>query len=358
VDSLSQFALGAAVSVSLLGRRTAVWKATLWGGAVATLPDLDALIHFEDAILDMTRHRAESHGYFYLTLAALLMGWLSHRVSKAVAFSRTHLVLGLRDWLLAAWLVLVTHVTLDYFTVYGTQLLQPFSDHPFGLGSIFIIDPLYTLPLMLGLLFALLRLGRQTVRWTHLGLLLSTGYLVWTVAGQQIVKQVALQSLPEAPGTGKLLVTPAPLNTVLWRVVWVNDTDYYEGWYSFFDATETVKWERHDRGADLIAQYAQHPGVARVAAFSHGFYRLRQDYNAGVPEVFVTDLRMGQEPFYVFHFGLGSPDGQGVLPDAPATIQRGRPDLASGLPWLKARALGETDLSLADWLVFQREGPR
>ncbi|MEN9764573.1 MAG: hypothetical protein RL397_528 [Pseudomonadota bacterium] len=355
MDSLSQFALGAAVSVSLLGRSTAVWKAALWGGAVATLPDLDALIHFEDAILDMTRHRAESHGYFYLTLAAAPLGWLSHRLYKAVAFSRTHLVLGLRDWLLAAWLVLVTHATLDYFTVYGTQLLQPFSDHPFGLGSIFIIDPLYTLPLLVGLVLAVARLGRQPVIWSHIGLAVSTAYLLWTVAGQQIVKQMALQSLPEAPGTGKLLVTPAPLNTFLWRLVWVNDTDYYEGWYGFFDATKTVKWERHDRGADLIAQYAQHPGVARVAAFSHGFFRMGKDYKAVIPEVFVTDLRMGQEPFYVFHFGLGSPDGQGALPDGPATIQRGRPDLSSGLPWLKARALGETDLSLADWL--RRQAP-
>lgn len=358
MDSLSQFALGAAVAVSVLGRRTAAWKATLWGGAVATLPDLDALVRFDDAILDMTRHRAETHGYFYLTIAAALLGWFSHRVYKALAFSRAHLAISLRDWLLAAWLVLVTHATLDYFTVYGTQLLQPFSDYPFGLGSIFIIDPLYTLPLLIGLILAIARLGRQPVLWSHLGLTVSTVYLLWTVAGQQLVKQVALQSLPEAHGNGRLLVTPAPLNTVLWRLVWVNENHYYEGWYSFFDATKTVKWERYDRGADLIAQYTDHPGVSRVAAFSHGFYRMGLDYKVGEPQVFVTDLRMGQEPFYVFHFGLGSPDAQGRLPDSAATIQRGRPDLASGLPWLKARALADTELSLADWLVFRKEDAR
>ncbi|MGA1253292.1 MAG: metal-dependent hydrolase, partial [Burkholderiaceae bacterium] len=123
----------------------------------------------------------------------------------------------------AAWLVLVTHATLDYFTVYGTQLLQPFSDYPFGLGSIFIIDPLYTLPLLLGLILAIARLGRQPVVWSHIGLAISTFYLLWTVAGQQFVKQVALQGLPDGHGNGRLLVTPAPLNTLLWRLVWVND---------------------------------------------------------------------------------------------------------------------------------------
>ena len=48
------------------------------------------------------------------------------------------------------WLALVTHPLLDAMTVYGTQLALPFSDHPFGVGSIFIIDPLYTLPLLAG----------------------------------------------------------------------------------------------------------------------------------------------------------------------------------------------------------------
>jgi len=32
MDSLSQLALGAAVGVAVMGRRTAPWKAALWGG--------------------------------------------------------------------------------------------------------------------------------------------------------------------------------------------------------------------------------------------------------------------------------------------------------------------------------------
>ena len=61
MDSLSQIALGSAVGVAVMGRRTAVWKAALWGAIGGTLPDLDAFIDHGDAILNMTRHRAESH---------------------------------------------------------------------------------------------------------------------------------------------------------------------------------------------------------------------------------------------------------------------------------------------------------
>ena len=43
MDSISQAALGRAVVLATLGRRTAAWKAALWGAAAGTLPDLDAL---------------------------------------------------------------------------------------------------------------------------------------------------------------------------------------------------------------------------------------------------------------------------------------------------------------------------
>ena len=36
MDSLTQASLGAAVGVALMGRRTAAWKAALWGAAMGT----------------------------------------------------------------------------------------------------------------------------------------------------------------------------------------------------------------------------------------------------------------------------------------------------------------------------------
>ena len=68
MDSVTQLVLGSAVSIATLGRRTAVWKAALWGCIAGTLPDLDALIDHGDAILNMVLHRAESHALLYLTL--------------------------------------------------------------------------------------------------------------------------------------------------------------------------------------------------------------------------------------------------------------------------------------------------
>ena len=70
MDSLSQLALGAAVGVAVMGRRTAVWKSAAWGAVLGTLPDRDVFVDHGDALLNMTLHRAESHALFWLTLAS------------------------------------------------------------------------------------------------------------------------------------------------------------------------------------------------------------------------------------------------------------------------------------------------
>ena len=157
MDSISQAALGSAVVLATLGRRTAAWKAAVWGAAAGTLPDLDAFIDHGDPLLNMVRHRAESHGLALLALASAPLGWLAARLSGQPDLWRR--------WWLAMALALITHPLLDTLTVYGTQLLQPFSNHPFAVGSVFIIDPFYTLPLLLGVLVAVIWSSTKGLRW-------------------------------------------------------------------------------------------------------------------------------------------------------------------------------------------------
>lgn len=328
MDSLTQIALGAAVGVAVMGRRTAVWKSALWGAVGGTLPDLDAFISHGNAVLNMTRHRAESHALFYLTLVAPLLAWIVSRIHREAAlFGR---------WWLALWLVLITHPLLDTMTVYGTQLLLPFTSYPWGVGSVFIIDPLYTVPLIVGVVAALRLKNVRGLRWNAIGLVLSTVYLGWSVVAQQQAMQVARASL-QADGIAvtQLLVTPAPFNTVLWRLVAMTPTQYFEGHYSLLDKSSRIIWTAYDRGAALVTQYAQEPHVARIAAFSHGFYRLSETDG----HLFVTDLRMGQEPTYTFNFDLGTAEARAAQSHVPV-LRSARPDMATALPLLWRRMWG------------------
>jgi inner membrane protein len=328
MDSLTQIALGSAVGVAVMGRRTAVWKAALWGAVAGTLPDLDAFIDHGDPILNMTRHRAESHALFFLTLVAPLLAWVVSRLhGEAALFKR---------WMLALWLVLITHPLLDAMTVYGTQLLLPFSDHPYGVGSIFIIDLAYTVPLIVGVVAALRLKSVRGLRWNLAGVALSTLYLAWSFGAQQHATQVARASLATQNINAQgLLVTPSPFNTVLWRLVATTPTQYLEGHYSLLDNGRRITWTAHDRGAALIEQHRNEPSVARMAAFTHGFYSLSETDG----RLFVTDLRMGQEPAYTFRFDLGSAPARANGQHLPVQ-QSMRPDLGTALPWLWQRMWG------------------
>lgn len=335
MDSVSQIALGAAVGVATMGRRTAPWKAALWGGLCGTLPDLDALIDHGDAVSNMTLHRAETHSLFWLTLASPLLGG----VIAALARERERF----GRWWLATWLVLVTHPLLDAMTVYGTQLALPFSDWPWGVGSIFIIDPLYTLPLLVGLGISLARRADPgRLRANALGLLLSTVYLGWSVLGQTIVEDRVRSALAAAgdPRAREvpMLVTPTAFNTVLWRVVVMRGERYDEGFVSLLDGSRAPRFASFERGLPLHMQVRELPAVERMTRFTHGFWRLAERDG----RIVLTDLRMGQEPYYVFAFSVAalSPN-PGMHPVTPVRVGgRQGMDVGASLRWLVDRALG------------------
>jgi len=340
MDSLSQMALGAAVGVAVMGRRTALWKAAAWGALAGTLPDLDVLIDHGDPIRNMVLHRAETHAPFWLTLFSLPFG-------AAVAWLSGERALW-RRWVLAMWAVLVTHPLLDGMTVYGTQLALPFTDRPYGVGSVFIIDLFYTLPLLAGTGWAL-RLrgaGRHALAANAVGLVLSTAYLGWGMWAQQQVTGVARQALA-AQGivADRLLVTPTPFNTLLWRVVAVQGAHYHEGFRSLLDEGPAMVFDRFDRGTALWPAVQAIDGAQRIAAFSNGFWALDvQGAVQGIVQgqrLYITDLRMGHEPAYVFRFALAQRQGGAWVP-LPAAQQLGlRPDIGRAWAWLWRRALGQ-----------------
>jgi inner membrane protein len=330
MDSASQLLLGAAVGMATMGRRTALWKSALWGAVAGTLPDLDVFIDHGDPISNMVLHRAETHAPFWLTLFSLPM---------AAAIARLHGEWSLwRRWWLAIWLALVTHPLLDAMTVYGTQLLLPFSDRPLGVGSVFIIDPLYTLPLIVGVAWALGSRGSpRGLKANAVGLALSTAYLGWGVVAQQQVESVARESLAaQSIAAERVLVVPTAFNSVLWRVVAVDGAHYHEGFHSLLDEGRQIHFDRFEQGDALAGELRAVAGVQKIRDFSHGFYKLHEEGS----QLRVTDLRMGQEPSYVFSFAVAERHSPPVAL-VPSVQIGSRPDIDRVLPWLWRRALGE-----------------
>jgi len=330
VDSVSQFVLGASVAALALGHRARPWRAVLWGGAVATLPDLDVLLDHGSAVANMLNHRADSHSLLWLTLAAPLLA-----LGIASLEQQRH-VYG--RWLLAVWLALVTHPLLDAMTIYGTKLALPFSDHGFAVGSLFVIDPLYTLPLVFGLAGYVLRGAVAGARWNRAGFLLSCAYAGWSVVAQGIATGVAERALaaqglrPQA-----LIVTAAPLQTLLWRVLAVDGEAAYEGFWSFCDGDRPLQLQRIDRGAIWLPEVLAIPAAAALDRFVGGCTKVERHGD----KLRLVDLRMGQEPHYVFGFDVARLGGDGaVVPNGVDRKDGARIDAGKGMAWLWPRMWG------------------
>ncbi len=76
--------------------------------------------------------------------------------------------------------------------------------------------------------------------------------------------------------------------------------------------------------------------VDRVAQWTHGFYKLGDRDG----RIIVTDLRMGQEPYYSFNFVIGRRQSPAIAPVTPTNF-REQHGVSEGLSWLWRRMLGE-----------------
>jgi inner membrane protein len=303
VDSVTQAVLGGAVSYAILGRRLGR-RAAIYGAALGTLPDLDVLIDFGGPIENMTYHRGFSHSFLVQAVVAPALAWIVVR-PKQLSDS-----LFLRWWL-AILLCFVTHSLADLFTVYGTQVLWPLSVHPFAYSLLFIIDPLYTLPLVIA--FVVTLVGKRihlNVLINSLMLAVSTGYLIWSASVKVLIDDKAMEALNLrgiSPTTYES--TPAPFNTLLWRSVAIDGDYYYEIWTSIFDEVDQVQIQRYPRNLDLVKPVLDHPSVQRLQWFTKDQYKAWEKGD----QIFLSDLRMGVEGAYVFNFEVAKKEGEQTI---------------------------------------------
>lgn len=325
MDSLSQLLLGAAVAGAVVpaGHRRA---AMLAGAVLGTLPDLDSLpvsLLTDDPVALMTLHRSASHSLLVLPVLAWGIWALFRRRGGRVAQAPGR-------WFLAIALALVTHPLLDAFTVYGTQLLWPLPLSPVMWSSVFIIDPAYTLWLLLGVVVAAFAGARPLARRALLaGLVLSTAYLGWSLVAKSMVEREAERSLAalgldDAPRFS----VPMPFNTLLWRVVAMTPEGFVEGEHSLVADTRPIAFQHYRSDVQGLSQVHAYPAVARLIWFNRGFMK------AGVRDGYLvlSDLRMGAEPDYSFNFAVARREGEGWREIPPQRLS---------WPWQARRRLAQ-----------------
>ena len=294
MDSLSQIVLGAAVGEAVLGRRIGN-RAMIWGAVAGTIPDMDVLGKYVLSELDnlglSQRHQPfapflgpGSSGLWVGDRPALpqpsprldrhghqggrgsrrgLRGELSDHDSGAgsvaaacvVRPARGPVVVAARPAALlqrhvggpgrgpaglggAVFGGFLTHILLDCFTTYGTQIFAPFSNMRVAWGTISVADPLYTVPFLICLLVAarFARTDRRRAVWNGVGIGLSSAYLLLTVVHYNRVSRTFTNALATQDiAYERFFITPTIFNNVLWNGVVDAGDVYLLAQHSFYD---------------------------------------------------------------------------------------------------------------------------
>jgi len=325
MDSITHLFLGGAITAAIAPARHRR-AALLAGAALNTLPDLDIfpLALCDDPIVRMTWHRSATHSWLVLPFVAWAIWAFFKSRHGRVAESPVR-------WWWAIFLCLMAHPLIDAFTVYGTQLFWPLPMRPLMWSSLFIIDPLFTLPWLVACVvawFARERILAQ--RALVAGIVLGVAYVGWSLLAKSMVDRaahtaLAAMGLADAPRFS----VPSPLNTLLWRVVAMTPDGYVEGERSLVADTGPMRFRAHASDTRALASVRQLPSVQRLLWFDHGFAKAESRKG----ELVVSDLRMGSEPDYAFRFVVAQqgPGGwEAIRPprQAPLDVRAG-PELTT-----------------------------
>lgn len=191
MDILTQAALGGVVGQVGFSRKLGL-RALGWGAVIGMLPDLDVLVKLgSNPFAEVLYHRGVTHSIWFGPVIGPLLGYLLWRYYlKRDSLSAW---VGLGVW------ALLTHPLLDLFTVYGTQLLAPLSNHRFTLSAVPIIDPIYTGILTLSLIIGCIFYRRiwLSITAASIALTLTSGYLFYGLAQNEDAYMYAQDQLKE-----------------------------------------------------------------------------------------------------------------------------------------------------------------
>lgn len=283
MDSLTHSALGAVLGDAILGKKMGN-RAMVWGAIAGNLPDLDIVLRpFEDDLSFLVHHRGLSHSIFVAVIVAPMLAWLVAAWGRKAARREASrppdpppTVWHGNAIFLAG---ILSHLFLDACTAFGTPLLMPWSDHRFALNNLFVIDPLFTLPLVVAAV-ACLRLGRDSRKRRivrRVGLGLSGFYLALTLIVGHWVQGVFAASLAEQRiESRRLMAAPTPFNSVLWYCVSEGPQGYHVGYYSVFSPRRPIRFHYVPRNGDLLDGLQASLVVKRLMWFSNGYYAVRR----------------------------------------------------------------------------------
>ncbi len=303
MDSVTHIVLGAAIGEALLGKKIGR-KAALIGAIAKSIPDFDLFYTgLSDPRMYMCYHRGHTHSLIWEFLYAIPLAFIFYKLFKnKVSYAK---------WFLLFIVCLWGHSLLDTCTVYGTRLFLPFTNNAFSWNNLSIVDLLFTAPMLLMMIAALIFRNDGNIRkyLTRSTLIYCFLYLGFTFMNKAVANHIVSKSLEQnnIPHT-TYFTAPTILNNILWYGMAANDSTLSVGEFTMLQKDSPIQWLRFKRNNYLLDTHPDTADVKLLKWFSKGYSICEQDGDTlnvycvkfGRTNLTKTDL----EGTFIFHYKL------------------------------------------------------
>jgi len=286
MDPITQGTVGAAFAQSTANKNN-ILRIGVIGFLAGLAPDLDVLIRSSnDPILFLEYHRQFSHSLFFIPFGSLIVALLIFPLVKKS--------MSLKTVYIASFLGYATHGLLDACTSYGTQLFWPFSNERVTWNNISIVDPLFTIPILI-LVGTAIKTRKRLFSFFAIGW--ATFYLSLGFVQYERALSTAIE-LAHSRGHNaeRLTLKPSFGNLILWKSIYQHEEKFY------VDAIRTVRSSTWCSGENIrMFNYQYHlPSLDKDSQQRKDIERFRwfsQDYlGFDKEENLVTDVRYSMIP--------------------------------------------------------------
>ncbi len=322
MDPLSQGTVGAAFA-QLTANKNNIYKISAVGFLAGLAPDLDVLIQSStDPILFLEYHRQFTHSLLFIPFGSLIVA--------LVLFPLFKRSMSIKTVYFASLLGYATHGLLDACTSYGTQLFWPFSNERVTWNNISIVDPLFTIPVLI-LIGIAIKMKKKVFSFFSIAWIVFYLFLGFVQYERALT---AANELANERGHNpeRLTLKPSFGNLILWKSIYQHNENFYvdairTAYSSTWCLGESVRiFDYQYHLPELDKESQQKKDIERFRWFSQDYLGYDKKRNI------VTDVRYSMIPNQI------SPMWGLVIDD-----KRGTNDHAI---WWASRSLSQSQIDL------------
>ena len=220
MDPISQGIIGSTASQVISKKKHSLFVVALIGLLSGLAPDLDIFIRSsDDPLLFLEFHRQFTHSLIFIPFGGLICASILYLIVKkisSITFKETYIY---------STMGYATHGLLDACTSYGTLLFWPFSYERISWNNISIIDPLFTIPLII---FVGLSAYMGKKIFARIAIIWAISYLILGAIlnkkALEIGKDIARERGHEI---NRIVAKPTFANSFLWKIIYESQGRFF-----------------------------------------------------------------------------------------------------------------------------------